>query len=462
MRERGTHALIERSALVDRLRDAPVVLLEGPGGFGKSTLAAQIALRRDQPTVRATIDGAEVDPRGLVAAMARGVRRAGLPDLAAILDVDDPAGAARLGTGSGLTMVVDEVHRLAPPAIEWLAELAEELPPSSVLLLTGRRLGPPLARLAERGGAVLVGPDDLRFDRDEIAAAIGAHLDRDAEPHEVVAISGLTDGWPAAVTVAAARLGDGRLASTTASGAGALADLVDAELQPAEPSVRSLVARLAQLPLLSAEVAAVLGGEGALDRVLDLGLPIRFRPDGWGELPPAVVELLRGREVPSQPEGRAVADVYRRHGDVVEAVELLRRLGDLEGVADVLVGLRWDELVDLGLVVLATLLDELPDELLAERVPLLVQASLAAELHAPERRSAWVSRADALGAPRGPGAAIGRHRASVSAGAGRRPRGRGRAGDLGARRDSGRRALHPGPGSPHPRPGGGRAHPGHR
>jgi ATP/maltotriose-dependent transcriptional regulator MalT/DNA-binding SARP family transcriptional activator len=402
VRERGARALIERSALVDRLVDAPVVLLEGPGGFGKSTLAAQIAVRRDQPTVRATIDGSDVDRRGLVATMARGARRAGLPDLAATLDPEDPAGAARLGTGSGLTIVIDEVQRLGSPAIDWLADLAEELPPTSALLLTGRRLGPPLARLARRGGAVLVGPDDLRFDGDEMAAAIDAHLDRAAEPHEVAAISGLTDGWPAAVAVAAARLGDGRLPSTTASGAGALADLVDAQLQPADRSVRSLVARLAHLPLLSADVAAALGGAGALDIVLDLGLPVRFRADGWGELPPAVVELLRNQEVPSRSEGRAVAEVYRRRGEVAEAVALLRRLGDHEGVADVLVGLRWDQLIDLGLVVLATLIDELPDELLADRVTLLVQASLAAELHAPDRRPAWVAQAHGLAPPTGP------------------------------------------------------------
>ncbi len=164
---------MRRRRLIEAMRAAPVVVLEAPGGFGKTSLAAEFATELGVATAVATLtrgtDSADLAVAGLVVA----VRDAGLSDLAAPATAagDDPGerldalleAVARLG--DPLLLVVDDLHRAGGPAVDVLADLAERLPAGHRLLLLARELpARPAAaargRRARRGGAGADGRGD--------------------------------------------------------------------------------------------------------------------------------------------------------------------------------------------------------------------------------------------------------------------------------------------------------------
>src|SRR3954451_12679470 len=118
MAARG-HVLIERPRLHALLAAAPVVVMQAPGGYGKSVAWTQLAAALDVPAVRVRLSD-HVDPSGLLSALAAGCRRAGLPALAGSIDPDDPDGTLptfveRLSApGTGVLIGIDEVHRADP------------------------------------------------------------------------------------------------------------------------------------------------------------------------------------------------------------------------------------------------------------------------------------------------------------------------------------------------------------
>ena len=57
MRRGDTRTLIPRPRIAALLGRSPVVLLEAPGGYGKSTTARQLAATLDRPLVRAVLPG---------------------------------------------------------------------------------------------------------------------------------------------------------------------------------------------------------------------------------------------------------------------------------------------------------------------------------------------------------------------------------------------------------------------
>lgn len=389
--------LIPRPRLQALLTAQPVVLIEAPGGYGKSVAWAQLAANLDDTVVRVRL-AERVDLPGLLGALAGGCRRAGLPALAGAIEPDDPDGSladlvARLAAGDRQVLIgIDEVQRASTDAATWLAQLAERLPAGTRLVLAGRRLGPEIANLRETLGASLVGEEALRFRPDEVCAVLAAArgiTPTDAEVHAVVTRTG---GWPAAVALAAARgVLDGVGTSPDILGTSVLGALVDDVVAAADPATRRAMELAAGLPLLSAAVVALVGGDGALDRMLDAGLPVRFRSDGWGELPDPIRDLLLRQPLPA-PVGREVAALYARRGELGEAVGLLHRGDDAEGLVTLLAAQTRPGLLATGLELLHALLDGVPDSILEAHPELLVRLVRASERH-DRLRAAWRDRA---------------------------------------------------------------------
>ncbi|MFN8619412.1 MAG: BTAD domain-containing putative transcriptional regulator [Chloroflexota bacterium] len=427
------HVAIARPRLLALAADAPVVLLEAPGGFGKTTTIRQLAAMLDRPLVRAVLpDGAGTGE--LLAAVSAAARRAGLPALAEAVDVEDAAATlerllARIDALDGVVVAIDEVQRATGEAAAWLAELAGRTPGHARLALAGRRLAPALRGLVDGAEAVLLAADDLRMDADEVARLVAVRQGGAdgtgrpgadgagpgaAEGHRARAILDATDGWPAAVALAAAlpegagsppspggaergadaeTAGRGTAAATEGPGERrrVLRRLVDELLSGGTEADRDTVARLGQLPLLSSGVAAAVGGAGAWERLLDLGLPVRFRTDGWAELPDPVRELLPLTGL-DPAVARAVARLYAERDALFEAAALLRRTGDAEGLATLLAGLSREALLAAGVVGIAAIAAELPDPVLAS-VPMLLVHLVQATDRRMRLRADWVERA---------------------------------------------------------------------
>ena len=260
---------VRRRRLIEAMRAAPVVVLEAPGGFGKTSLAAEFATELGVATAVATVargtDSADLAVAGLVVA----VRDAGLSDLAAPATAagDDPVqrldalleAVGRLG--DPLLLVVDDVHRASGPAVDVLGDLAERLPGGHRLLLLARELP---AGLRPPPGAVVLDAAALALTDDETASLVEAALGRAPSGDEVERVGRTSAGWPAAAVLAATALGRGRVDAAPARPLDALVEtLVGAE------SLDDAVA-LAALPLVDDVVAGLALGPAGLQR-LDRG-----------------------------------------------------------------------------------------------------------------------------------------------------------------------------------------------
>jgi len=396
MRGKGGTALVPRPRLREALARARIALLEAPGGYGKSTAWAEMASGLDVPTVRVVLRRRQ-NTSGLLSSIALACQRAGLVALADAVLVDEPeatldALAQRIAASErGVLFAIDEVHRADPRAASWLAEFAVEVPTNAQLVICGRRLGPSLAGLLARRGVVELGIDDLRFDLDETTAVIATVRGETPPASEAQAILAATDGWPAAVVLAAkvAITGGARGGPSTV-----MRPLVEGMLAGMAPETARLVEMAVGLPLLSAEVLSALGGDGAIERVLEAGLPIRFRADGWVELPDPVREIIPSRP-PNADQLRAVADGYARGGELVEAAALLHRAGDFIGGLELLETQPRGALARAGLGFFDALLGDVPDQVLANHPRVLISLAQAAE-RLPRVRGVWLDRAERI------------------------------------------------------------------
>ncbi|GGU34029.1 BTAD domain-containing putative transcriptional regulator [Lentzea flava] len=186
---------LPRLRLVDRLRQRwcrPVTLVVAGPGFGKTTALAQ--------AVRANL----LDPRGIDVWMTCGPGHENASSLAAaILDalaVDhgpapgtgDVVAALRRRAPLDVCLLLDDVHEIpgGSPGAELLGTLARTLPDTAHLVLSGRRVGLPLARREAAGEVATIGAGDLAF-TDAETAALASRFGRD-----------LTEdlrGWPALI-----------------------------------------------------------------------------------------------------------------------------------------------------------------------------------------------------------------------------------------------------------------------
>ncbi len=215
--------LVTRARLVCRLQaglEPAVHLVHAPPGFGKSTLIAQLAEADDRPLVWLTLDERDADPVTLITDVVFAL--AGVDDLA--VDVlEGVAGGPSAVVPSVLPrlvrliaeaederlMILDDVHEVrSPEARDVLRAIVDHVPPGSSLVLAGRaRPDLPIARLSASGRLVELGAPDLRMTVAEGSAMLrNAGVVVDAE--EVEMLVRRTEGWPAALYLAAVALRD--------------------------------------------------------------------------------------------------------------------------------------------------------------------------------------------------------------------------------------------------------------
>ena len=104
-----------------------------------------------------------------------------------------------------IVLVLDDYHVVDAHDIQdGMAFLLEHLPPRIHLVIT-TRADPalPLARLRARGELVEIRAADLRFTPDEAAAYLNEVMGLDLTARDVAALEGRTEGWIAALQLAA-------------------------------------------------------------------------------------------------------------------------------------------------------------------------------------------------------------------------------------------------------------------
>lgn len=207
------------AALLDRGLASKMTLVSAPPGFGKSTLVADWlagsgAGRRSAAWV--SLDRGDDDPVTFWAYVAAALTAAS-PDLAEttrpLRDAADAPFASllaplvnALGSASGDTvLVLDDYHVIESPAIhDGVMFLLEHAPATFHLIVTTRSDPPlPLARLRARGELVEIRAADLRFTTEEAETFLNGTMGLTLSSGDVAALEGRTEGWIAALQLAA-------------------------------------------------------------------------------------------------------------------------------------------------------------------------------------------------------------------------------------------------------------------
>ena len=213
---RPSPGLVSRKALVDQVldRQADVVTVTAPSGYGKSTFVADLAFMSDRPTAWIALTSAEDHPAVLLShvAVAMDEIEPVAPGCGAALWARSPTigspgvqlFGAMLAARRPFMLVLDDVHQLVGrDALDCLAMLVSELPAGSTLVLASRTAIPlPLGRMRVQRRLVEVGPDRLAFGTAE-AAQLFDELGVEAASDDLRRLVDHTEGWPVALYLAA-------------------------------------------------------------------------------------------------------------------------------------------------------------------------------------------------------------------------------------------------------------------
>lgn len=212
-------ALVARPRLSDRLTSsARLLLVSAPAGFGKTTLLAEWLRHAAIPPDRiAWLSLEESDSPAdfwtyVVSVLQRVDPRVGVGVMDA-LQSGRPADSAALtplvndlaALDDDVWLVLDDYHLVDGEATATgVAFLLEHLP-TTVHLVISTRVDPPLplARLRARGELIELRAADLRFTVDEASAYLDEVSGLDLATEQVAALEERTEGWAAALQLAA-------------------------------------------------------------------------------------------------------------------------------------------------------------------------------------------------------------------------------------------------------------------
>jgi LuxR family maltose regulon positive regulatory protein len=355
---------VRRPSLVDRLAwggGRPVVSLAAPAGFGKTTLLAQWAERGGQAFAWVSVEELDNDPKVLLTYVAEALD-AVEPICGRVFDALASPGSSvpgsvvpRLGSAFAsmtvpLALVLDDVHVLHNRECRAaLSALADHVPHGSRLVLSGRAR-PPVrrARLRAEGKILEIGPADLLLSREEAASLLreaGVALGED----EVAELHRRTEGWPAALYLAALYLREGgslpRTAVTFGGANRLVSDYVEAELlSRISQRQRVFLTRTAVLERMSGPLCeAVLDQPGSAATLAELARSnlLLVPLDGWGDwyryhhlFRDMLLAELNRREPGLIPALRGRAACWCLRNDLPEeALEYFIAAGDVEAVA---------------------------------------------------------------------------------------------------------------------------------
>lgn len=304
------------------LQAACLRLEAGPGGGASQALAAWLRAQGEAGLPCAWLSLRAQDGPHLGAALAQALAPwPGLGPLEALAQSTEPAQAwaevwALLAQGSG-ALALDGLQHLGAEGEAALAEALGDRPEGLRLGLASaqRPQAGPWARLAARGGLLLLGPEALNFSRQECETLAEAL----ACPERAQAAWEATEGWPLGLTA--------WLSSPPKEAPQALAAMAhEAWWAVLSPEAQAWCLRLASFQgPFAAEVVAEAFGEGAPLALAELAQGFRLRDVGAGRY-----ELPRPWARCAEAEA-AKAPASERRAWLAAAAQATARLGPPEG-----------------------------------------------------------------------------------------------------------------------------------
>ena len=399
-------SLVARPRLGERLSGTSrprLTLVSAPPGFGKTTLlAAWIdGATSERPVAWVSLEESEREQASFWTYVATAIDGAapgvGAGALEMLLSGTAPMQSVLAsvvnglgGLPTGLDLVLDDYHLADGPAIaDDMAFLLEHLPPD-VQVVISTRADPalPLARMRARGELVEIRAADLRFTLAEVAAYLNEVAGLGLQSDDVAALEGRTEGWIAALQLAALSLqGRDDAAGFIAGFAGDdryVVDYLVEEVLGRQPEeVRSFLLATSILDRLNAALCDAVTQRTDGSTVLDLldrsNLFLVPLDDNrqWYRYHHLFAEVLRThllQELPREVTSlhRRASEWYEGAGEVEAAVRHALAAGEADRAADLV------ERVALGLLrdrregLVRQWLDDLPDAVVAARPVLAV------------------------------------------------------------------------------------------
>ena len=354
------------SERLSRGAESALTLVSAPAGFGKTTLLAEwlaVAAADGRSVAWLSLDQRDNDPAlfwtYLVAALNTGMPGVGAGALS-LLQPPQPPSEAGLVTllndldaiSNDVVLVLDDYHVIdARDVQDGMAFLLEHLPPQIHLVIASRADPPlPLARLRGRGELAEIRAADLRFTPGEAAAYLNEVMGLVLTAADVAALEGRTEGWIAALQLAALSM-QGR-EDTAAFIDGFAGDdryivdfLAEEVLQRQPEHVQHFLLQTSILDRLSGPLCdAVTGQDGgkakltALERGNLFLVPLDDRRR-WYRYHQLFADVLHARLVDEQPDD--VPELHRRasgwleqNGERSEAIRHALAAQDFERAAD--------------------------------------------------------------------------------------------------------------------------------
>jgi LuxR family maltose regulon positive regulatory protein len=358
---------VPRRGLTERLAaDARLLLIAAPAGFGKTSILTEWLATLGDDTAVAWVSLDERDDAEsqfwayAITALDRAVPGVGTTALD-LLAAANPAEAALAtlindldASGREIVLVLDDLHTIESPAVHaGLAFLVDGLPENARLVIATRADPPlPLARLRARGDLLELRAADLRFTADEAAEYLNGSMGLGVGVDEVRALGERTEGWIAAIQLAALSLqGRDDAAAFIAGFAGddryVVDYLVEEVLQRQDDAVRTFLLETSILSRLTGDlcdaVTGTAGGGGileSLDRANLFLVPLDDRRE-WYRYHHLFGEMLRARLLDERPE--RVAELHarasawlERNGPPTEAIDHALDAGAFQRVAELI------------------------------------------------------------------------------------------------------------------------------
>jgi LuxR family maltose regulon positive regulatory protein len=334
-------SLVVRPRLVERLSrgaESKLTLISAPAGFGKTTVLAEwlAALPAGGPSVAwLSLDPDDNEPARfwsyVIAALQTMAPELGAAALALLQAQRPPPIETVLATlvnelsagSNDIVLVLDDYHVVDAPDVQsGMAFLLDHLPPHLHIVIASRAdPALPLARLRARGELAEIRAADLRFTPDEAAAYLKEAMGLDLGASDVAALEARTEGWIAALQLAALSMqGRDDISGFIAGFAGDdryIVDyLVEEVLQRQPDQVRSFLLQTSILDTLSGPLCDAVTGRGggkAMLEALDRGnlflVPLDDRRR-WYRYHHLFAEVLRAHLLDEQYD--RVADLHRR------------------------------------------------------------------------------------------------------------------------------------------------------
>ena len=369
---RPRRGLVPRARLsgrLDRGAESKLTLISAPAGFGKTTLLA--AWLASGPADGRSAAWLSLDPADdrpaffwayLITALQTVAPGVGASSLALVQGPQPPPIEAILAAllnevsalPNDIVLVLDDYHMVDVHDIHvGMAFLLEHLPPQLHLVITTRADPPlPLARLRARGELVEIRAADLRFTPDEADAYLNGMMGLDLAARDVVALEGRTEGWIAALQLAALSIrGRDDIAGFIAGFAGDdryIVDyLVEEVLQRQPERVRGFLLQTSILGRLSGPLCDAVTGDGggkAMLEALDRGnlflVPLDDRRQ-WYRYHQLFADVLRAHLLDERSD--QVPDLHRRasawyeqNGERSEAIRHSLAAEDFARAADLI------------------------------------------------------------------------------------------------------------------------------